>query len=284
MYKEVSIRRPVICWWSGGVTSAVACKIAIDIWGIDFVRIVFIDTYNEDSDTYRFKNDCEKWYEKKIESISNPDYQNIEEVWQKYKGLNISVGATCSLHLKMKTREQFQKENNFSYQVFGFDIDEPKRVKSFTGSYEKINPIYPLLLFGYTKRKCIDIIEEEGMRIPRAYQWGFNNNNCLKRGCVQGGIGYWQKMKKMFPDKFYAMAKVEHDLTNQKGRPVTMLKDQGKDGGLVFLMPHKDFPLVKDISMMKGKEPKPLMECNGFCGTNDLVKNETESEINFSEQ
>jgi hypothetical protein len=35
--------------------------------------------------------------------------------------------------------------------------------------------------------------------------------------------------------------------------------------------------------MMKGRPPKPLMECNGFCGINDLsVKNETENEINFS--
>jgi len=43
---------PVIAWWSGGVASAVTCKICVDWFGIDNVRIVFIDTKNEDDDTY----------------------------------------------------------------------------------------------------------------------------------------------------------------------------------------------------------------------------------------
>lgn len=282
MLKKVDLSTPVIAWWSGGATSAVACKICIDLFGANKVRIVFIDTKNEDSDTYRFKTDCERLYDMGIETISNPDYDTIQQVWEKYKGLNVSVGATCSLHLKMKAREQFQKENSFSHQAFGFDIDEFKRVKSFTSSYESINPIYPLLMYGYSKRKCLEIIGDWGISIPRAYDWGFNNNNCLKTGCVQGGIGYWQKMKSFFPEKFDEMSKVEHELTDKKGQPVTMLKDQSKGGGLVFLKPHPQYPNIKDISMMKGREPKPLMECNGFCGTNDLIKNETEAEINFS--
>lgn len=278
---KVNSHSPVICWWSGGVTSAVACKICIDWFGANNVRIIFIDTHNEDSDTYRFKKDCEQWYEKEIELISNPNYETIQEVWSKYKGLNISVGATCSLHLKMKTREQFQRDNKYSYQVFGFDIDEPKRAKAFAASYEAINPIFPLLMFGYTKNRCMEIIGDAGLAIPRAYYWGFNNNNCLQTGCVQGGIGYWQKMKTFFPEKFNAMALVEHQLTNQKGQPVTMLKDQGKGGGLVFLLPHPDYPESKDISMMKGRPPKPLSECNGFCGSNDLQPSETQTEINY---
>jgi hypothetical protein len=37
--------------------------------------------------------------------------------------------------------------------------------------------------------------------------------------------------------------------------------------------------------MMKGREPKPLMECNGFCGINDLSdRTSTEEEINFNNQ
>lgn len=283
MLLTVNKTRPVIAWWSGGITSAVACMICIELFGKDNVRVVFIDTKNEDHDTYRFMKDCEKWYEESIETISNSNYEKIQDVWQKYKGLSISVGATCSLHLKMKTREQFQKENKFSYQAFGFDVDEGRRAKAFTSSYEAINPIYPLLMFGLSKRSCIEIIGAEGISIPRAYNWGFNNNNCLKTGCVQGGIGYWQKMKTFFPEKFNDMAAVEHDLTNIAGKPVTMLKDQSNGGGLVFLIPHKDYPHIKDISMMKGRPPKPLVECNGFCGTNDpSEKNDTETEINYS--
>jgi hypothetical protein len=75
---------------------------------------------------------------------------------------------------------------------------------------------------------------------------------------------------------------MEHELTEAKGQPVTMLKDQSEAGGLVFLKPHPQYPLMKDISMMKGRPPKPLFECNGFCGINDLSpKNETEKELNY---
>ena len=37
----------IIGWWSGGITSAVACKIAIDMYGVDNCRIIMIDTKNE---------------------------------------------------------------------------------------------------------------------------------------------------------------------------------------------------------------------------------------------
>ena len=72
MFKEVSKNKPVIAWWSGGVTSAVACKIAIYLYGADNVELIFIDTFNEDDDTYRFKEDCERWYGKYISTASRP--------------------------------------------------------------------------------------------------------------------------------------------------------------------------------------------------------------------
>ena len=281
----------IICWWSGGVTSAVACKLAIDLYGLDKCRIIFIDTGNEDEDTYRFKNDCERWYLKEIEIITGlgDKFKTIQSVWYHYKSLNVANGAICSSELKRDVRLKWQKENSFKHQIFGFDIDEPKRAKSMTLNYETAKPIYPLLLFGYSKKKCIEIIESSGIEIPVMYKYGFHNNNCFKTGCVQGGIGYWQKMKREFPLKFEAMAKVEHDLTNLKGKPVTMTKDQSKQAKetgnqLVFLKPHEDYPHVKDISMMKGREPQPLFECNGFgCAVNDLQpKNKTQLEINYS--
>lgn len=272
-----------VAWWSGGVTSAVACKIAINIFGSHGVRIVFIDTKNEHSDTFRFMKDCEKWYGINIETITNEKYNSIQEVWYKYKSLNISNGASCSLRLKMEVRFAFQKAENFTYQVFGFDIDEAKRIKAMTLNYRDIKPVYPLAFFGYTKQNCISILGEAGIEVPMAYKYGLNNNNCLQTGCVQGGIGYWQKMRTLFPDKFLAMSKVEHDLTDLKGEPVTMLKDQSKGGGLVFLLPHPLYPNVKDISMMKGMPPKPLVDCNGYCGTNDLTKSETEKELNYAQ-
>lgn len=274
----------IVSWWSAGVTSAVATKLAMDIFGKDAVTIIFIDTFNEDGDSYRFKKDCERWYGKQIETAFNPKYKDITEVWYKFKSLNVAHGAICSSELKREVREKILRERHFDYNVFGFDIDEPKRAKAMKKNYGHINPLFTLLLNGLTKPDCIEILKSEGIEIPRAYKLGLNNNNCLERGCVQGGIGYWQLMRTLIPENFNRMADVEHDLTNIKGEPVTMLKDQSKGGGLVFLKPHPNYPEIKDISMMKGRPPKPLTDCNGFCGINDLDKNETEKEINYTPQ
>ena len=277
----------IIAWWSGGITSAVTCKLCVDLYGIDNVRFVFIDTKNEDQDTYRFKLDCEKWYNKEIETITGigDKYNSIEEVWIKNKSLNVASGAVCSSELKRRVREKWQKDNEYTHQAFGFELDEVKRAKSMTMNNPNVKAIYPLLMYGLQKKDCIDIVEEAGIEIPKMYQLGFKNNNCFNTGCVQGGIGYWQKMQRDFPlkfDKMAEMAEMEHRLTDLKGTPVTMLKDQSETGGFVFLKPHPNFDFIKDISKMKGREPEPLFECNGFCGINDLSdRKATENEINF---
>lgn len=280
MFDKISKENPVICWWSGGITSSVACHLTVNMFGRENVRVVFIDTKNEDIDTYRFMIDCQNWYGVNIEIITSEKYNSITEVWDKYSSLNVAHGAICSSELKRDVRLKFQKENKYSFQSHGFDISEPKRALSMTLNYTDSNPFYPLLFMGWTKEYCFKVIENAGIEPPESYKLGFRNNNCLGTGCVQGGIGYWQKMKITKPENFYNMAKREHKYTDIKGFPVTMLKDQSKEGGLVFLMPHPDYPNIKDISMMKGREPEPLIECNGYCSLNDLLV-KSEKEINY---
>lgn len=283
----------IISWWSGGVTSAVACKIAIDLYGINNVRVIMIDTMNEHEDTYRFKSDCEKWYRKEIEVITGigDKYKSIEDVWRKRKSLNTATGAICSTELKRYVREKWEKENVFDLQVFGFEFEtnEFKRSKSMKLNQPK--SLFPLLMYGYNKKDCIKIVQENGIDIPKMYEMGFHNNNCFKTGCVQGGIGYWQKIQKDFPDKFDVMAALEHELTDLKGEPVTMLKDQSNESKtkdkkeqLLFLKKHKDYPNVLCLADKPIREVKPLFECNGFCGVNDLVeRSSTEKEINYTQ-
>ena len=284
----------IICWWSGGVTSAVACKIAIELYGIENCRMIFIDTDNEHSDTYRFMAECSLWYKKDIETITGigDKYKSIQDVWRKYKSLNVANGAVCSSELKRAVREKWQKENEYDYQVFGFDLDEPKRLKGMVLNHQKAKPIFPLWLYGYTKKDCVRIIEEAGIEVPKMYHLGFKNNNCFGKsdesigGCVQGGIGYWQKIKREYPIKFNLMAEMEHELTDSKGSPVTMLRTSKKKDDEkripLFLKPHPKYPDLPLFSEQKGREPEPLFECNGMCGINDLEeRKETEKELNF---
>jgi len=273
----------VIGWWSGGITSSVAVKLGIDLYGKDNVRVIFIDTMNEDKDTYRFMKDCEEWYGIKIETIKHDKFESIEDVWIKYKALNNAMGAVCSSTLKRSVRETWQKENIWKHQIFGFDLKEAKRALGMILNHSKTKPIFPLMMYGLNKEDCIKIVQDAGLEVPRAYKLGYLNNNCLGKhyGCVQGGIGYWQKIARDNPEGFEKRAKLEHKLTDLKGKPVTMLKDQSQGGGLVFLKKHPDYPEMKELSQMKGREPKPLIDCNGFCGVNDLDKrSSTEKEIN----
>lgn len=285
------MEKTIVCWWSGGVTSAVACKIAIDLYGLGRCSLVMIDTKNEDPDTYRFKADCERWYGKKIDTISaiGGKYPSIQAVWRRYLTLNSATGAICSTDLKREVREAYQKTVDYDYQVFGFEFEKKEfnRAKSLRLNHPKAKSIYPILMMGYDKKDCIRIVEEAGIMVPVTYRHGFLNNNCFQTGCVQGGIGYWQKMGRDFPAKFDKMAAMEHELTNLKGQPVTMLKDQSKaakESGnvLVFLRKHPKYPNLKSIYEMPDCKVEPLFECNGFCGTNDLnPRSKTEEEINF---
>ena len=189
----------VIAWWSGGVTSAVACKMAIDRFGVDNVQILFIDTHNEDDDTYRFMKDCQKWYGTLIGSITGigSKYKHISDVWLRYKSLNVSYGAVCSSELKRSVRERWEKDNEWDYQVFGFDWSEYKRAKGLKLNHGHTKPLFPLLGDALTKEDCVRIVQDAGLELPRMYQMGFLNNNCAKTLCVQGGIGYWQKARAM---------------------------------------------------------------------------------------
>ena len=293
------MRKDIICWWSGGITSAVACKESINIYGADRCRVIMIDTENEHSDTYRFKKDCEKWYGLEMEVITGigEEYSSIRDVWVKYLSLNTAMGAICSTQLKRLVRERWQKENEYTHQVFGFEFDKNEfgRAKALHLNHVTAKSIFPLLMLGYDKKDCIAIVQEAGIKVPEMYSLGFKNNNCFGKddesigGCVQGGIGYWQKMRDMFPKKFLAMAKLEHELTDLKGEPVTMLKDQSKEGvakdkdkkeHLMFLLPHPDYPKNICLDDKPLQKVEPLFECNGFCGTNDLVeRSKTEQEI-----
>ena len=285
----------IICWWSGGVTSAVACKIAIDLFGKEKCRVIMIDTHNEHEDTYRFKNDCENWYGLQIEIITaiGGKWKSIQDVWITRKSLNTATGAICSTELKRVVREKWEKENEFQAQVFGFEFEskEFNRAKSMTLNHSKTKPIYPLLLKGLTKKDCLQIISDAGIEIPLVYQLGYKNNNCFKTGCVQGGIGYWQKIQREDINKFNEMADMEHYLTELKGEPVTMLKDQSNEAktkskddktkAFVFLRKNEKYPDLKSINEMPQCKVEPLFECNGMCGINDLIeRSQTEKELN----
>jgi hypothetical protein len=276
-FNDVTAGR-VIGWWSGGVASAVACLLALERWGEDVV-LVFCDTSLEHPDTYRFMADYERVVGVKIQCIKSDRMSEPEEVWYRYKGLNFARGAPCSMVLKKEPRLKFQDLKNDFCQVFGFDYckKEMKRATNMLVNNPDLNPVFPLIVEQYDRSAIFAKMDELKIRPPKSYRH-FLNNNCIgaddspKGGCIQGGIGYWQKIKQLYPKKYDYMANVEHELSSLKGEPVTICKDQrnGKNGNRLFLKPSSDFPDVESIDVIKGRIPMTPFECNGFCSTLDF--------------
>lgn len=70
-----------IAWFSCGVTSAVACKIALSLY--EDVQLYYIETGSGHPDNHRFIIDCEKWYGQSIHTIRSDKYLNVEDVLTK---------------------------------------------------------------------------------------------------------------------------------------------------------------------------------------------------------
>lgn len=234
----------IIAWFSCGCTSAVACKIAINEY--DDVKIFYIDTGGEQEDSRRFLSECQEWFGREIIIIKNENYLDHFDCLSK-KGWG-TIGASCTLELKKKMRWKIEDEYpNYQAQVFGFDLSEKVRARRFIEQYPKSKAIFPLIERGLTKPECLEIIKRIGIALPQMYTLGYHNNNCI--GCVKGGLGYWNKIRKDFPQAFLRMAKIERE------RGFASHKE--KDGTPIFL---------DELSPNRGEFTREIMpECGIFC-------------------
>lgn len=71
----------IIAWFSCGVTSAVACKIALSLY--EDVHLYYIETGSGHPDNARFLADCEKWYGQSIHIIRSDKYTCVADVLRK---------------------------------------------------------------------------------------------------------------------------------------------------------------------------------------------------------
>lgn len=195
-----------IAWWSGGVTSAVATKIAIDTH--ESVQIYFCETNQHHPDNLRFLADCEKWYGQKIHTLNNRKWKSVEKVLE-HGYINSPGGAYCTKLLKKDVRIAIEKFVDFDYQVFGFEF-EPKQIirgKRFTEQYPASKAVFPLIDAKINKKQAMQILFDAKIKLPAMYELGYANANCI--GCVKGGKGYWNKIRVDFPDVFKRTGELE---------------------------------------------------------------------------
>lgn len=200
----------IVAWWSGGITSAVACKKALEMY--EDVHLVYIETGSHHPDLLRFKKDCENWYGQEIVTIQNEKYQDHYDVIRQTRYINGASGARCTGDLKRRVREKWEKDKPIKGYVWGFEAGakEEARAERVKLAIPKYDHYFPLIESGLEKQDCINLIQEVGIEVPMMYKLGFNNNNCV--GCVKGGMSYWNMIRKHFPEDFDKMAKLEREL------------------------------------------------------------------------
>jgi len=202
----------IIAWWSAGVTSAVATKLAIDKYGKDNILPIYfhIDSAHKDND--RFREQCEEWYGREIYVKKSDKYGDQFDVIKKERYVNGPSGARCTLELKKKIRINLEKKLGYDGQIFGFEYSkkEINRAIRFKEQYPSAKPLFPLIDNKMTKPECLYFLERQGIERPIMYTLGYTNNNCI--GCVKGGKGYWNKIRVDFPDYFDKMVEAERDV------------------------------------------------------------------------
>lgn len=206
-----------VSWFSAGVSSAVATKLAID----EIDEIIYTHIDDQHPDTMRFVEDCEEWFEKKITILQSP-YKSVSGVMNHsfYVGIN---GARCTDVLKRKVRIKWEYEQtaNLRY-VWGFDNSEKNRMERLITNMPNQEHIFPLIEQSVTKTHAHEILKASGIKRPAMYDLGYKNNNCV--GCVKGGIGYWNKIRVDFPDVFQSRAEMERRV----GRTFCKMQENGK--------------------------------------------------------
>lgn len=207
----MSIER-VVVWFSAGVTSAVAAKITADKYRNVFpVHLVNTDTGSEDDDNYRFMDDVSSWIGIPLEIIRNDKYVDTFAVYDESKFFKNQHGAKCTVELKMKPKRKYENVAT-DLQVLGFDSGEESRARKFVANNPEVMSWFPLIEAGIDKRLARQMLMEAGIKEPRTYAEGFRNANCLRTGCVKGGLGYWNFMRTARPDVFARMAAKEREI------------------------------------------------------------------------
>ena len=238
----------VVVWFSCGAASAIAAKLVLEERP-DAV-IVYCDTGSEHPDNVRFLNDCQKWLGVKIIILSSSKYQDTWDVFEKTRYLVGPRGARCTTELKKKVRQNFEDLEN-DVQVFGFDITEKERAARFQKNNPEVVCRFPLIEAEIEKKNCFDFLSAAGVEIPEMFRLGYANNNCI--GCVKGQAGYWNKIRKDFPDVFLRMARLERHLN------VAICKSYAGDG-------KRKRVFLDELDPSAGRYSDLIVDCGILCG------------------
>lgn len=201
----LELPRLTVSWFSAGVSSFVATYLERD--SVD--KIIYIDIPDQHPDSLRFVTDCEAALGKPIEILKAP--MSVDEICNKKRFISSAFGAACTSALKRSVRHDWEQEHSgfaLTY-IWGMDLDETNRAEALKHNCSYHHK-FPLIERGLSKQDAHAILDQLGIKRPKMYDLGYQNNNCI--GCVKGGMGYWNKIRVDFPEVFEQRAKMERTI------------------------------------------------------------------------
>ena len=194
----------VISWFSCGAASAVATILAAIKYGD--IEAVYCRVVEEHEDNLRFLEEFTQVTGIPVKIIvDEPHEGSIYKVFMKRGFIKNQYGAPCTMILKKDMRKAYQRPDDI--QIFGYTAEEQDCADRFIDGNNDVNEEFILIDNNVSKQDCYAHLSRLGIKLPAMYQLGYSNNNCI--GCVKGGMGYWNKIRKDFPDRFDKMAKTE---------------------------------------------------------------------------
>lgn len=230
--------------FSCGASSAVAAKLTIARHPDAVVVNAFIAEEHEDNQ--RFLNDVEEWLGVPIVRLRDEKYgASAYEVFRRNRFIKSRHGAKCSMTLKRLLLDAWSQPGDIP--VIGYREDERDRAADFLERHPDAE--FPLIEAGLGAGDVLAIIERAGLQLPWNYRNGYNNANCL--GCVKGGMGYMNKIRRDFPARFEELAKIEEGIG--PGAYLFFDRTTGKRFSL------------RQLDPSAGRHDEPLSECGFAC-------------------
>jgi len=251
----------VLVHFSCGAASATAAKYAVEKY--PDCELILCDTLKyEHPDNKRFFNDVQIWLNKDIKILKSKKYTDIYDVFDKTGWLIGPAGARCTAELKRNVRKEYQRDGDI--HILGLTYDEQDRIALFEDNNPELNLEWILDENKLTKKDCYKVIQDAGIELPTMYKLGYNNNNCI--GCVKGGMGYFNKIRRDFPEAFDRMAKQERKMN------VAICKSYAGDG-------KRKRVFLDELDPNAGRDvPMPDIECGVLC-VNENTREEAQEQF-----
>lgn len=156
----------------------------------------------------------------------------------------------CSRILKREPLRKWLEEHCDPEETvihLGFDWTEEHRLNRARPHWEPWQIEAPMMWEPVMdKSDALAMISDAGIPMPSAYDTGMPHNNCLKYGCVKGGMAYWAKVLEVYPEAYARSEYREEAFRDRSGKDVSILKD--RKGGTTKPLPLRKFRIQIEVA------------------------------------